>query len=400
MRIWDVMAGARWILRLGAVALLALAAGCAKTTPEEEYEAGVAALREGRHARGQAHLLAALKLDPDVPFAADAYNWLGLASVELGKPREAAAYFERAQKLAPAWVEPTYNLGCLVLESGDVQRGVALLRKAADANPRDVRALMQIGEWTTRNGRWPLAKRMYQELLRREAAAATAYAGLGRVAFLEGDLAEAESFFRRALEANPAHAPALYNMGVLLSRSEGRMGEAVEYFGRYLAAEPDGARSEAARRRVAEGQAALAQMGTAAQERAQAAERHLKAGQNWLTQGRPQEAHAALLRAQAAEPDNPAVLAGLARSSVAVGEYDTAVLSLRRLLQLDPNNAAALWTLAVLFGDRLEMPARSVALYREFAKRFPGDRRAAEVPARIRALEGGAGRNAPGGAQP
>jgi tetratricopeptide (TPR) repeat protein len=377
-----------WAALAVGCAAACLAAGCSDSTPEERYRLGLESLRKGYPARGQEQILAALKLDPNVPFAAEAYNWLGLASLELGDPRGAVAYFEQSLKLAPDWYDPTYNLGCVILESGDVKRGVALLRKAADFDVRDTRALLQIGEWTTRNGRWPLATRMYQELLRRDPNSAVALVGLGRIAFLEEKPDEAVQHFEQALELEPDCAPALYNLGVLHARAEAGQAKAGGYFRRYLEVDPDGPRAAFAAERASE----LPAEDPEAEEAAKAEEldRLVQEAQALLAQGRPQDAQPALLRAQAIDPDNPVVLGALARCSVGLGQFDSAVLALRRILENDPENAAAMWTMAVLLAERLDMPARSIGFYRQFAARFPSDPRAAQVPARIRALEAAA----------
>jgi len=78
---------------------------------------------------------------------------------------------------------------------------------------------------------------------------------LGRLAYQRGDLARALTLFDRALAARPAHAEALVNRGVVLSRM-GRLAEAAEVTERALAVEPNRVRAllNAARYRIALGQ--------------------------------------------------------------------------------------------------------------------------------------------------
>lgn len=428
---------------VGAAVLAAfLATGCGKAPPEKEYQAGLAALRKGGLAEGKARLEAALERAPEAAFAAEAQNWLGLANWELGLTMDAAVNFEGASKLNPAAFEPVFNLGCLALETGDMSRGISLLRRAADLDAKDTRALLRIGDWTTRNGRWDLARRMYFEAQKREPQSAAAAAGLGRVALLEGDLAQAETFFMQALEMSKDYPPALYNLGVLQSQTEGHGEQEQVYFRQYLEVAPHGARAAAAAARV--GGQVLAQTSfqpqaptqpkmtagvwwTQAQEALDAGDREaaytqalralelsrdggdfaqageilrralelfgerapvqLEAGQYWMRQGQPREAQAALLKAQALEPENPMVLLELARASAALEEYDTTVLSLRKLTQLEPGNADALWELADTYGDKLGMTSKGLAAYRDFERQFPSDSRVAEVAARVKALE-------------
>jgi len=421
--------------------IMLLAAGCGQSTPEKDYQSGLAALRKGDLSRGIAKLELALEADPNGSFAAEAQNWLGLANWELNATTEAIANFEMASKLNSAAFEPVYNLGCLSLDLGDMSRGISLLRRAADLDTEDTRALLRIGDWTTHHGRWDLARRMYFEAQKRQSQSAQAAAGLGRIALLEGHLAQAETFFMQALEMNKDYPTALYNLGVLYSQQAGHDEQAREYFRQYLAVAPQGERAEAAALRV--GGQGMAQTSFTPQaptqpkmtagvlwaqarealdsgdteeaylqtlralelareggDSAQAGEIlrralqvfgdraaiQLQAGEYWLGQRQPREAQNALLKARALEPENPMVLLGLARSSSALEEYDTTVVSLRKLVELEPGNADALWTLADVYGDKLGMTRKGIATYSDFEQRFPSDTRAAQVAAQIKAL--------------
>ena len=442
MRVQGSGFGIHVFFAAGLCALALLSAGCGKATPEKDCQAGLAALRKGDLAAGKARLESALERDPSGAFAAEAQNWLGLANWELGLTAEAAANFEGASKLNPAAFEPVYNLGCLALDSGDMSRGISLLRRAADLDAKDTKALLRLGDWTTRNGRWDLARRMYFEAQKREPQSAPAAAGLGRIALLEGNLSQAETGFMQALEMSKDYPPALYNLGVLHAQTEGHGEQAREYFRQYLAAAPQGARAAAAAARV--GGQAIEQtsfraqestqpkmtagvLWTQAQEALDAGDKEaaylqalraleqareggdpeqageilrralevfgdraavqLEAGEHWMGQNQPREAQAALLKAQALDPENPMVLLELARASTALEEYDTAVVSLRKLVQLEPGNPDALWTLAETYGDKLGMTGRGTAAYRDFEQRFPSDSRAGEVAARVKALD-------------
>ena len=422
-----------------------LLAGCGQTTPEKEYQAGLALLKKGDLAAGKARLEAALERKPEAAFAAEAQNWLGLANWEMGLTQEAVENFEGASKLNPAAFEPVYNLGCLALEGGDMSRGISLLRRAADLDLKDTRALLRIGDWTTRNGRWDLARRMYFESQKREPQSAAAATGLGRIALLENNLAQAETFFMQALEMSKDYAPALYNLGVLHAQMEGHGEQASEYFRQYLQVAPQGERAAAASERVggkileqtsfrAQGPTApkmtAGVLWTQAREALDAGDKEaayaqtlralelargggdsaqtgeilkralevfgdrapiqLEAGEHWMRQNQPREAQAALLRAQALDPENPMVLLDLARASAALEEYDTTVISLRKLVQIEPGNADALWTLAETYGDKLGMTGKGVAAFRDFERRFPSDPRVADVSARVQALEAAA----------
>ena len=115
-----------------------------------------------------------------------------------------------------------------------------------------------------------------------------------------------------------------------------------------------------------------------------------EAGKREMGRHRSRDAQEDLLRAQALEPENPMVLLDLARASSALEEYDTTVISLRQLVQVEPGNADALWELAATYGEKLGMTGKGVGAYRDFERLFPADPRAADVPAKVQALEAAA----------
>ena len=62
-------------------------------------------------------------------------------------------------------------------------------------------------------------------------------------------------------------------------------------------------------------------------------------------------------------------------------------MALRRLVQLEPGNADALWALADTSGAKLGMTSKGIAAYRDFERLVPSDPRTSEIPSRIADLE-------------
>ena len=419
---------------------LAAGAGCGRG-PEAEYAGGCADLEEGRLVRGTARLEKALEGAPDAEWAGDAWNRLGLAYERDGRNEDAAAAFGRALEAMPGNAAAAYNAGMMAMRLGDGQKGLTLLMKAKELDAGDVRALLAIGEWTTRKGRLDVAQRMYYAVLKRDERNAAAMTGLGRIALLKEERGQAEDKFMNALEFRKDYPPALYNLGVLHSMKGGDSEKAKDYFRQYLAAEPKGVKAEAAAGRL-EGRSVeqtsfrggeetgpdrkvglewaaaqqarnrgdmeeavehvLRAMATAREggkrnpQRAEIVKRatsmfgdraavQVEAGEYYLETGDTAAALAAFTKAQAADPKNPLVLLGLSRAARATEEYDTAVLSLRKLIELEPRNADAKWALAELYGE-LGMWSKGEAEFRAFTSEFPTDPRTAEAPRRLEKL--------------
>ena len=243
------------ILGMGLVcaATAVVLVGCGEPTAEQWIARGTADLQRGAVATGVEELDKGLALGGNAAGGtggAAAWNWLGLGRWSLGDREGAKAAFEASIAAAPGGFEANYNLGLLWLEEGRMEKGIPLLKKAADLKPDDVLALLAIGDYTTRQGRWDLARRMYGVAQKRDGRNPAVETGLGRVALLEGDLARAEDCFMKALELEKGYGPALYNLGVMHTLKGGNGEEASQYFRRYLETEPEGERAQVAADRL------------------------------------------------------------------------------------------------------------------------------------------------------
>jgi uncharacterized membrane protein YhaH (DUF805 family)/Flp pilus assembly protein TadD len=92
---------------------------------------GVIYLAKGRTQQGLASFQAALKLGPD---PAAAYN-AGVTYQQLGKPAQAAPYYQRAIEAQPSLAEAHHNLGGLMLAEKDLSGAQRELNAAATLRP-------------------------------------------------------------------------------------------------------------------------------------------------------------------------------------------------------------------------------------------------------------------------
>jgi tetratricopeptide (TPR) repeat protein len=68
---------------------------------------------------------------------------------------------------------------------------------------------------------------------------------------------------------------------------------------------------------------------------------------------------------------------GMAQAAIKTGEYDAALVGLKQAVKADAKNADALWGLALLYEEKLDLPDQAKKTYQEFARLFPKDPRAA-----------------------
>ena len=174
------------------------------------YEQSVKNLADRQVSLGLMSLREAVNLDPDNPIYV---NTLGIVLLDLRKPKEAEAEFERALVLDPTYGEAQHNLGLSYAEQGRYEQAIAAYRKA-------------------------LAMPVYP-------TPEVGYYNLGR-AFTElGKPQEAEEALRTAVQLDPKMAAAHYQLGVVLATT-GRQEEAKAAFRRARDLEPGSTFGQAA----------------------------------------------------------------------------------------------------------------------------------------------------------
>lgn len=191
------------------------------------------------------------------PAWADRFMYVPLVGIAVAVAFEAAelAGRARAHRLAAlAAVAAATALGVATRAQGAHWRtSEALYRRAVAIEPRSAVMHFNLGTEFATTGRHAEARRHLGAAIDLAGSYPDAQAQLGAVAAAQGRLAEAEAHQRKALEGNPNHKEALYNLAHLL-RWQGRSRDALPYFARFL--QVTGPKEHAAQRAVAE--AALA----------------------------------------------------------------------------------------------------------------------------------------------
>ncbi|WP_368187036.1 tetratricopeptide repeat protein [Aestuariibius sp. HNIBRBA575] len=93
---------------------------------------------------------------------------------------------------------------------------------------------LEIGHRMMANGEYELALEAYTRAAAQQGLNVDTLSALGSANLRLGRLGQAEALMRRAVEADPAFAPAWNNLGVILME-RGKIGEAVEVFRRAFA---------------------------------------------------------------------------------------------------------------------------------------------------------------------
>jgi tetratricopeptide (TPR) repeat protein len=193
---------------------------------------------------------------------------LALAYIAMRRGDWARPELERLAAAEPLNTVYGYWLGRLDYDAGHYDAAIARLRVVVQREPGFIRAYDNLGLCYDAQNQPEEAARNYREAIRRSRETGEKwpwpFVNLGVLLKRRGEMQEAEALFREALEAEPAFAPALYQLGTVLEQSD-RTDEALEMLKRAAAADPSYAEPHFALSRIyrrrgltAEADAALA----------------------------------------------------------------------------------------------------------------------------------------------
>lgn len=183
------------------------------------------------------------------------------------------------------------------------------------------------------------------KLVRRFATSVVLWNMLGVSSAQIGDLAAAETAFRRASTLSPDYAEAHNNLGNVL-RDEGKVTDAVASYRRALEILPDYAEAHNNLGNALKDQGqldeAIANYRRALELKPDYVETHINLGTLLTDMGRPEEALASFRRALRNAPDHAVAHHGLGNALNELDLHDAAVASYKMALQIAPDNAAVL----------------------------------------------------------
>jgi protein O-mannosyl-transferase len=181
------------------------------------------------------HYQKAIQIDPNY---AEAQNNLGAALAAEGRFDEAIENYHKAIQISPNFAYALNNLGMALAARGQFDDAIENYRKAIQISPNFADALDNLGAALTVKGRSDEALGYYRQALAIDPNLAGAHNNLGILLAKQGRTAEAIEYYQRAIELNPSRAEFYYNLGNLLA-TQGRPAEAIRQFQKALAVEPD-----------------------------------------------------------------------------------------------------------------------------------------------------------------
>jgi tetratricopeptide (TPR) repeat protein len=191
---------------------------------------------EGRSQEALEAATKAILVEPD--FAAEAYYTRGTIWLDLKRPTEAIADFEKALQFDPDHVEARVNLASQLVTQGKLEPAIQHLTAAIHLNPEHAVAHYDLATALARSGRQAKAIAHYQRSIELAPTNAPARCNLGMALLQQEQTDAALAQFQDALKINPSLAQAHYGAAAVLAR-RGLAGEAITHLRQALEPNPD-----------------------------------------------------------------------------------------------------------------------------------------------------------------
>ena len=161
---------------------------------------------------------------------------LGVEYMRVGRPDLAVSSLQEALEFNPRLVAAHSMLALVYEQLEDVESAEEHYRRATQLGPDDGPAANSYAVFLCRNDRWQEAERHFRRAADSSdyATPAVALTNAGVCARSAGELADAEQYFREALERDAIAADALYHLADLSLRAEDYL-SARAFVQRYLA---------------------------------------------------------------------------------------------------------------------------------------------------------------------
>lgn len=156
----------------------------------------------------------------------------------------AAVYYEDKAPLIPPAVKQPTSSSAPAAPPADVQKQIDTLQSILKDDPKNLNALIQMGNLYFDADQFNQALETYSKVLQIEPKNADVRTDLGIMYRKKGDYDRAIAEFKRAAEMAPKHVNSRYNLGIVLLHDKGDIKGAIKAWEDFLRVEPTGPRAD------------------------------------------------------------------------------------------------------------------------------------------------------------
>jgi tetratricopeptide (TPR) repeat protein len=192
--------------------------------------------RRGETEKGMAHIRKALELDPTYP---SAHINLGMALAQVGQLAESKSEFVKALESDPESAEAQNGLGLLAVRQGDMRAAIEAFRKTLQIDSEYPSARYNLGRALAEAGQFTEAAAELEKVLRANPKSAEAHSTLGTVLMPLRRVDEAMAQFQMAVDVDPNYAEAHFYLGAALRFMKGQTAKALVHWRKVIELDPD-----------------------------------------------------------------------------------------------------------------------------------------------------------------
>jgi len=195
------------------------------TIPELEFNLGAILYGLNRWDEAIKHYQKAIELKPNFT---EAFFNMGIAYQSQAKFNEALDSYGKAIHLQPGFYEAIGNIGTINQLQGDLDKAITFFERALSIH-EDARGHYNLAGALRNQGNLILAIDHYKKAIDKGSRESEFYSDLADALWHDGQIKEANQFFRLALEINPNHPRSNYQLAIFLYDNE-EFEEAIKYF--------------------------------------------------------------------------------------------------------------------------------------------------------------------------
>ncbi len=158
--------------------------------------------------------------------------------------------YEDKPPAMPASVKPPGSTAGPQTVNAEAQKQISILESIVKQDPKNLKALLELGNLYFDNDQFDPAIRAYSRALEIDPKNADVRTDMGIMFRKKGDFDRAVAEFRRAAADDPKHVNSRYNLGVVLLHDKGDMKGAIQAWEEFLKVEPTGPRAENIRKQI------------------------------------------------------------------------------------------------------------------------------------------------------
>jgi len=155
----------------------------------------------------------------------------------------ATVLYEEKMPALPSPIKPPASFPAPAV-TADVQQQISILRGKLKEDPKNLKALVELGNLYFDTDQFDPAIRTYARALELDPRNADVRTDMGIMYRRKGDADRAIAEFKKAAQDDPRHANSRYNTGVALLHDKGDIRGAIKAWEDYLKVEPAGPRAE------------------------------------------------------------------------------------------------------------------------------------------------------------